>query len=334
MFANPILRLLVFGLTGAACLPATAWPAPAVAVTASPPGLPAPRAATAASPHSLPAVFFGDHLILRKAVAMGVFSSATGRLEKIIAPPKPFGGVSQLALAPGGKTIAWVQGNGTCGSLIESAATTGGRIKVVVPDKPQHGGTPAFGPSYSPDGRYFSYGTMHCDNGATFLHLRDLSTGRTRTYRTSAGIFGLTFIDNDRRALYMNGFQLDVASLPALTSRVIRPPAGCRYYHVTGTETKLVVALVCGKRHHASLITLSTTTFRPTGAPIKLGKCTLPTSLSIAPSDPAALLVEDILGCHTSPTKDPKAALLEIRGVAVHQILSGKFAFLPGNSVW
>jgi hypothetical protein len=150
----------------------------------------------------------------------------------------------------------------------------------------------------------------------------------------AAGIFGLTFIDNDRRALYMNGFQLDVASLPALTSRIIRPPAGCRYYHVTGTETKLVVALVCGKRHHASLITLSTTTFRPTGAPIKLGKCTLPTSLSIAPSDPAALLVEDILGCHTSPTKDPKAALLEIRGVAVHQVLSGKFAFLPGNSVW
>jgi hypothetical protein len=40
-----------------------------------------------------------------------------------------------------------------------------------------------------------------------------------------------------------------------------------------------------------------------------------------------------------SPTSDqpqdrPNAALLEIRGTAIHQLLSGKYTYLPGNSVW
>ncbi len=326
--------LLGLCLAALACAAAGASPAPAAALSATAPASHPPRAAHASLP-GLPTDFFGDWLVPGQATALGAFSTATGHLERIIGPPEPFGGAGQPALAAGGKTVAWVQGTHSCGSEIESASTRGGPITVVVPDGPQHGGTPAFAPSYSTDGRYFSYATLHCDNFATFLHIRDLRTGTSRVYSTHEGTSGLVFTDGDQRVVSIdkNG-QLAVAALPSLATRTYPPPAGCRYYHVTGTETKLVVAMDCGKDLSLSLVTLSTATFHPVGTPLRLGRCKFPDSLSIAPPDPSALLAEVTLGCHNSPTGDPNAALLEIQGTAVHQLLTGKYAFLPGNSAW
>jgi hypothetical protein len=333
MSFSRIVRQLCLCLAGLACVAAGAWAAPAAAVTVRSPGTRWPKAASSVLQRGLPAVFFGDWLIPGKAIALGAFSAASGKLERIIAPPEGGGGVGQLALAPGGKAIAFEAGRYMCGSLIESVATKGGPVKVLVPDRPQHGGTPAIGPSYSPDGRYFSYGTFYCNNSVSFLHIRDLRTGQSRVYKTRDGITGLTFIDNDRRAVFVNDWRLIVADLPALTTRTYSPPAGCRYYDIASTKTKLVAAMDCGKKLKSSLVTLSTTTFRDIGTPIRLGSCKAPDSLSIAPGDPA-LLVEVTLGCHNGPRTDPNAALLEIRGTAIHQLLSGKYTYLPGNSVW
>lgn len=325
MLISRAVRQLTLGLAGAAC---------AVTVTSPALGSSAQPAAASAPAPGMPRVFYGDWLVPGKAVALGVFSSATGRLKRIIVPPRAGGGVGLLALAAGGKSIAFEAGNGTCGSLIESVSAKGSPIKVVVPDGTGHGGTPSFGPSYSADGRYFSYGTLYCDNSDTFLHIRNLKTRRTSVYRTKDGITGLVFLGKDKRVAFLNDWHLVVANLPSLTSHSYPPPDGCRYYDLAGTATKLVAAMVCGRHLRLSLVTLSTTTFRPVGKPLGLGRCKLPDSLSVAPTYPSARLLEVTLGCHNGPTADPKAALLEISGRTVRELLSGKFAFLPGDSVW
>jgi hypothetical protein len=311
---------------------AGASPASVPAVAA---GLPAGSTATAGSAGPAttgrPAEFFGDWLT---PYGLAAFSAATGRAERRLVPPAAGGGVGQLALAPGGKAISFADGGGSCASSIDSVAASGGQVTVLVPYQARDGGIPAFGPAYSSDGRYFSYGTLQCDNGATFLHIRDLGTGKTDVYRTNDGLQGLTFVNDDRRGVFLADGKLAAVALPALTTRTYSPPAGCTYKQVAGTETTLVAALECGKRDRLSLVSLSVHTLQVTGTIASLGTCQLADSLSQAPSAPANLLLEVTLGCDNGPTSDPRAVLLEIHGSTVRQVRSGKFSALPANLVW
>jgi hypothetical protein len=278
-----------------------------------------------------PAVFYGTWG--KNLPGVAVYSASTGRRLKVLVPQEPGGGVLQLALAPGGRTLAFTAGNGTCGSLIDSVGTTGGPVHVLVPEGHQHGGTPARSPSYSADGRYFSYVTSYCDTQATFLHIRDLRTGKTLTHRINLTLFGLVFIRGDRVAVVAAGpARLTVVSLPSLAARSYRAPAGCSYDQVAGTESRLIAALDCGRRHQLSVVSLSTRTLRVTGTLARLGRCLHADSISLAGD--GAVLVEATRGCDVRPTAIPSAEIVEIRGGHARTILAGKIDALPGDVVW
>jgi hypothetical protein len=278
-----------------------------------------------------PAVFYGTWG--KNLPGVAVYSASTGRRLKVLVPQEPGGGVLQLALAPGGRTLAFTAGNGTCGSLIESVATAGGPVHVLVPGRPQHGGTPAGGPAYSADGRYFSYVTSYCGTPAAFLHIRNLRTGMTLTHRVYLTLFGLVFIRGDRVAVAAAGpAGLTVVSLPSLAARSYRAPAGCSYDQVAGTESRLIAALDCGRRHRLSVVSLSTRTFRVTGTVARLGGCLHAGSLSLASG--GAVLVEATRGCDVRPTADPSDEIEEIRGGHARTVLAGKIYALPGDVVW
>jgi hypothetical protein len=278
-----------------------------------------------------PAEFFADWLT---PSGLAAFSAATGRVERRLVPPEAGGGVSQLALVPGGKAISFADGGGSCASSIDSVDASGGPAKVLVRYQRRDGGIPAFGPAYSSDGRYFSYGTLQCDTGAAFLHIRDLGTGHTDVYRTNDGLQGLIFINDDQRAVFLADGKLAAVTLPALTTRTSSPPSGCTYTQVSGTETTLVAALECGTRDTLSLVSLSVKTLAITGTIASLGPCRLADSLSQAASAPANLLLEVTLGCHNGPASDPRAVLLEIHSGTARQVRSGKVSALPANPVW
>jgi hypothetical protein len=304
--------------------------APAVGRAPAPGRVPAVGRAPA--PGREPAEFFGTWLVPDQAVTVAAFSAATGRRLRILAPPEPGGGDSGLALAPGGRTLAFAAGNGTCGSLIESVATAGGPVRVLVPDRPQHGGMPASAPSYSADGRYLSYGTVYCSGLTEHLNLENLRTGMVRVQRTGFGQFGLVFIRDDHLAVAAAGAHLAVASLPSLTVRTYPAPAGCSLDSVAGTESRLVATLDCGPRHLLSVVSLSTRTFRVTGTLARLGRCLQAGSISLAGDD--AVLVEATRGCDVRPTAIPSAEIVAIRGGHARTILAGKIDALPGDVVW
>jgi hypothetical protein len=284
----------------------------------------------AAAPRE-PAVFYGTWGANLPGVA--AYSASTGRRLKILVPHEPGGGVLQLALAPRDRTIAFTAGNGTCGTVIESVASTGGPVHVLVAEGRQHGGTPASSPSYSADGRYFSYVTSYCDTQATFLHIRDLRTGKTRTRRISLTPFGLVFLRGDRVAVAAAGpAGLTAVSLPSLAARSYRAPSGCSYDQVAGTESRLIAALDCGRRHQLSVVSLSTRTFRVTGTVARLGSCLRADSLSL--SGGGAVLAEAVRGCNVRPTAIPRAEVVAIRGGHARTVLAGKITALPGDVVW
>jgi hypothetical protein len=278
-----------------------------------------------------PALFFGTWGENLPGVA--AYSASTGRRLRVLVPHEPGGGVLQLALAPRGQTIAFTAGNGTCGTVIKSVASTGGPVRVLVAEGQQHGGTPASSPSYSADGRYFSYVTSYCDTLATFLHVRDLRTGTTLTHRINLTPFGLVFIRGDRVAVAADGSAgLTVVSLPSLAARSFRAPAGCSYDQVAGTESRLLAALDCGRRHQLSVVSISTRTFRVTGTVARLGGCRRADSLSL--SGGGDVLVEAVRGCNVRPAAIPQAEIVAIRGGHARTILAGKITALPGDVVW
>jgi WD40 repeat protein len=295
----------------------------------------------AASPRE-PAVFYGTWSENLPGIA--VYSASTGRRLKILVPQEPGGGVLQVALAPDGRTIAFTAGDGTCGTDIKSVGTTGGPVQVLVPEGHQHGGTPALAPSYSPDGRYFTYSTLYCDGGATFLHIRNLRTGMTHGYRTGLGTFGLVFLRGDRQAVVQGvappasgayksaGQHLTVVSLPALAVRRYRPPAGCLFDQVAGTSSRLIAALTCGKRRVLSVVSLSTRTFRVTGTVARLGACLYAYNLSLAGD--GAVLVAAEGGPDACPGAARRAEIVAIRGGQPRTILASKGSGLPADVVW
>ena len=289
-----------------------------------------------------PAVFYGTWGENLPGIA--VYTASTGRRLKVLVPQEPGGGVLQIALAPGGRTLAFTAGDGTCGTLIESVATSGGTVHVLVPEGHQHGGTPALGPSYSPDGRYFSYTTMYCDGGALFLHIRNLRTGVTHSYRTGLGAMGLVFLRGDRQAVVQGvappasgayrsaGEHLTVVSLPSLAVRSYRAPAGCLFDQVAGTESRLIAALTCGKHRVLSVVSLSTRTFRVTGTVARLGDCLYAYDLSLATD--GAVLVAAEGGPDACPSAARRTEIAAIQGGHARTILASKGYGLPGGVVW
>lgn len=289
-----------------------------------------------------PAVFYGTYGENLPGIA--AYSASTGRRLETLVPQEPGGGVFQIALGPGGRTLAFAAGNGTCGLLIESVATTGGPVRVLVPEGRQHGGTPAFAPSYSADGRYFSYKTFYCNGNTQFLHIRNLRTGASRVYRTALGDFGLVFIRDDRQAVvqgvappvaaanHSEVEQLTVVSLPSLAVRHYRAPAGCVFDQVAGTENRLIAALTCGSRRVLSVVTLSTRTFRVTGTVARVGDCLYAYDLSLA-GDGAVLLAAEG-GPDACPSAAKRAEIVAIQGGQARTILVSSGSGLPGGVVW
>jgi hypothetical protein len=309
-----------------------AAPAPAAAATAVTAADAVARTPAAAATASHPAVFFGTWFVPGQAETVAEFSAASGHLLRLLAPPEPGGGDGQIALGPRSRTVAFTALDGTCAASIESAATAGGPVRILVPYRPQHGGTLAYGPSYSADGRFFSYQTRYCDSGATFLHIQNLRTGATSVRQTTIG--GLIFIDDDHRAVDAGGEtpRLTVVSLPSLATRTYRAPAGCRFDGAAGTQTRLVAALDCGSRRALSVVSLSASTFRVTATLARLGSCLQNASLSLG-ADGAVVLEAD-RGCQLSPTAIPRAELVEIYAGRARVVLSGKATALPGDPVW
>jgi hypothetical protein len=85
----------------------------------------------------------------------------------------------------------------------------------------------------------------------------------------------------------------------------------------------------CGRQHALSLAAISTSTFTVTKTLFRLSRCPSCTVLSLAATDPSAMLVATDNPCAPVP-----GAIVVIRGQTARLVLSGSALDLPYEIAW
>jgi hypothetical protein len=98
---------------------------------------------------------------------------------------------------------------------------------------------------------------------------------------------------------------------------------------MAGTETKLAATVECGHRHAVSIVAISTRTFAVTKTVLRLSHCPTCLDLSLAASDPSAMLVAT-----DNPCVPVRGAIYVIRGQTARLVVSRSAHGLPYEIVW
>jgi hypothetical protein len=226
--------------------------------------------------------------------------------------------------------VAFERGTGVCAQAIDSLPAQGGRERVLVSTKfSASGPVVPSSPAYSADGRYLGYLTTGCSwSSHDVIHVRNLLTGRELTLRGYLPERAV-FVNRDRQIAFADGGALVVVGIPSFARHAFQPPRGCQYVLVAGTETKLVATMQCGRRQALSIVAISTSTFTITKTLIRLSRCATCLDVSIAATDPSAMLVATDNPCVPVP-----GAIYVIRGQAARLVLSRSALDLPYEIAW
>jgi hypothetical protein len=258
------------------------------------------------------------------------YSTATGKRLRFLTPQGPGGGAFNPVMSADGRTVAFERSTGSCAQVIGSVPVTGGRERVLVPTRfSRKGPVVPSNPAYSSDGRYLGYLTSGCSWWShDVIHVRNLRTGSELTRRGYLPDRAV-FVNQDRQVAFADGGELVIVAIPSFARHAYQPPRGCQYVLAAGTETKLVAALQCGPRHALTIVAISTRTFTITGTLFRLSHCQTCTDVSIAATDPSAMLVATDTPCLPVP-----GGIYVIRGQAVRLVRSGSALDLPYEIVW
>ena len=280
-----------------------------------------------------PASFVGlnpPHGPRSAAGRLAVYSTANGKRLRFLTAQEPGGGAFNPVLSADGRRVAFERGAGSCAATIDAVPATGGRETVLI-SMTFSGSRPMVpsSPAYSADGRYLGYLTTGCSwSSDDVIHVRDLRTGRELTgpgYLAERAVF----VNQDRQIGFADGGNLITVGIPAFARRTFPPPRGCQYLLLAGTETKLAATVECGRRHALSVVAISTSTFTVTKTLFRLTRCPTCTDLSLAATDPSAMLVATDNPCVPVP-----GAIFVIGGQAGRLVLSGSALDLPYEIVW
>ncbi len=305
-----------------------------VASASAPPAATAARAATAVTAKP-PATFIGVSWAPAERTRIAVYSASTGKRVKFLTAVEKGFGVLDPMMSANGKTVAFVRGLSLpCGERIDKVATSGGPERVLVPVAGS-GKTAAypFAASFSADGKFLIYATYTC-SGWHQVHLRNLSTGAT-TEKHGSIQSPAVFIDNDTRVVFLNGRNLDVLTLSTLRVEQFRArQVGCGYNALSGTASKLIALLSCNPRNQLSVVAISATKFDAYKTLASLGTCQLGESVSVAQSDPSALLVQTQSTCHSVTGEVPTLRTFTVINGKVTLLQQGTKFGLPASPVW
>jgi hypothetical protein len=280
-----------------------------------------------------PAGFVGltpPHSPRSAAGRLAVYSTANGKRLRFLTAQEPGGGVFNPVISADGRTVAFERGAGSCTQTIDAVPAKGGREMVLIPVK-FSGNRPIVpsSPTYSADGRYLGYLTTGCSvSSDEVIHVRNLRTGHELTGRGYLPERAV-FVNHDQQIGLVDGGNLVIVGIPSFARHPFQPPRGCQYVLLAGTETKLAAAVECGRRHALSLVAISTSTFTITKTLFRLSRCPACTDLSIAATDPSAMLAATDNPCVSVP-----GAIFVIRDQTARLVLSGSALDLPYEIVW
>jgi len=277
-----------------------------------------------------PATFVGltpPHSPPSAAGRLAMYSAATGKRLRFLTAHR---GAFNPVMSADGRTVAFERGTGPCAQTIDGVPTTGGRARVLIPMR-FSGSRPVVpsSPTYSADGKYLGYLTTGCSwSSHDVIHVRNLRTGRELTgpgYLPERAVF----INGDRQIAFADGGALVVVGIPTFARHAFQPPRGCQYVLTAGTETKLIAAMQCGARQAASIVAISTRTFTITKTLFRPTRCRSCLDVSLAATDPSAILVATDNPCLPVP-----GAIYVIRGQTARLVLSRSALDLPYEIVW
>jgi len=280
-----------------------------------------------------PASFVGltpPHSPPSAAGRLALYSTANGKRLRFLTAQEPGHGAFNPVVSPDGRTVAFERSTGSCAQTIDAVPIDGGRARVLIPMK-FSGNRPILpsSPAYSADGRYLAYLTTGCSvSSHDVIHVRNLHTGRELTghgYLPERSIF----VNDNRRLVFVDGGALVVVRMPSFARHTVRPPRGCQYVLLAGTETKLVATVDCGRRHALSIVAISPSTFTMTRTLFRLSRCPTCTDISIAAAVPSPMLVATDNPCVSVP-----GAIYVIRGQTARLVRSGSAQKLPYEIVW
>jgi WD40 repeat protein len=261
---------------------------------------------------------------------LALFSTANGRRLRFLTAQRPGGGAFNPVVSADGRTVAFERGGGPCDETIDTVPANGGRERVLIPVKSS--GSKRLVPSsptYSSDGLYLAYLTTGCSVSSNdVIHVRNLRTGHELTGRGYLPERAV-FVNSDRQIVFPYGGALVVVRLPSFARHTVKPPRGCQYVLLAGTETKLAATVECGRRHVVSIVAISTRTFTVTKTVLRLSHCSTCLDLSFAATDPSALLVAT-----DNPCVPVRGAIYVIRGQTARLVVSRSAQRLPYEIVW
>lgn len=262
------------------------------------------------------------------------YSATTGRRVKFLTAPEPGGGVFEPALSANGKTVVFSRGTGTCGQRIDTVPAAGGRERILIPmtGSGNSAAIPA-NASLSADGRYLIYESVPCNHAPAKVHLRNLRTGHTVTAPGTLE-WPAAFIDHDTRVVFVRAGLLALMRLPSMRVQFYRPPRNCMYQTLAGTTSQLVAMLQCGRQAALTVVAVSASKLDVTKTLARLGSCLGGQSISVAPGDPAAFLVQTYSACSPPQPVAPILHIVKVRSGKVSVLLSGSPAKVPEFPVW
>ena len=174
---------------------------------------------------------------------VGVFDAA-GTLLRHVTEAGPGGGVSSPDLSPDGTRVAWAAGAGTCSSVAQYTAVSGGGE----PTRITTGDGVAGNTTWVGDSR-IAYSNTTCSD-VTTIRLYDTSTRTTRTLATVAHqpVALAASPDSTWLAWVVDG-TLTTFEISSGTKRDIAPSNGCRWraVDIAGTTTTKQPILVAGE---------------------------------------------------------------------------------------
>jgi hypothetical protein len=282
-------------------------------------------------PPTAPAADFpADFVAVGADGVVAVYSAADSALIRTLTVPMPGGGPGAPQLSPDGRTVIFSRGTGTCAQIIDTVPFRGGPEQTLIPitghPLTSHNYSIPGEPSYSADGRYLIYDTVPCGpSGHALVHIRELSTGRELTRAGFLGYGGSVFLDHDREVVGETGTGLQVLQMPSMAVTAYPAPRGCRYQGLAGTPTgtELDALLQCGPGHQLSVVAVSPRTFTVTKTLIPPGSCLGGQTISLAPADPPAMLVETYDAC-LPPGAHGGYDIVKIRDGRVWPVTSGQ----------